>query len=327
LGDSKDIIIENCEIFDALWGIRLIGFKKNNQPDRITIRKTEIHDIGDDGIFAQHVNHLVIDSCHIHKVNQKWFTHGVKESQAPGDGIQIDQCRNFTVTNSRIDRSDTGNKFCIIANKSIYGRIENNVLTGPSKDGMGGACIYFGYGTDSVKVKRNTLSGSPCGIYSHAKTSLVFRNVFSFNDLGARFIGVQEAVILNNTFWNNLVSIKGSGIRVYNNIIYADSHERLAYYYAPYKADYNCYFHPEINVSKRLSGKDLIFSNEGHQSHDIHSIFRDPLFDENPSSLELSEGSPCIDKGTMEYQFWGVVYSHAGERLDIGAKEWVRNKE
>lgn len=327
LGDSEEVTIEDCKFSDAIWGIRLIGFKKNNQPNRITIRKTEIHDTGDDGIFAQHVNNLVVDSCHIYKVNQKWFTHGVTESQAPGDGIQIDQCRNFTVTNSRIDRSDTGNKFCIIANKSIHGLVENNVLTGPSKDGMGGACIYFGYGTDSVKVNWNTLSGSPCGIYSHAKNSLVFRNIFKYNDLGVRFIDVQEAAVINNTFWNNQISIKGSRISVYNNIIYGDSNEKLVYYYAPYKADYNCYFHPGIHLSKRFSAKNLIFSNEDHQAHDHHSIFSDPLFEDNPSSLELSERSPCIDKGTMEYQSWGVVYTHTGEKPDMGAKEWVRNKE
>ena len=125
-GDSRNITINQCHISRFLWGIRLMGYSKEVTLERITVEKTLIEEIADDGIFAQHVAGLVIDSCVIRKVNQKWFRQGRSEAQAPGDGVQLIKCNGFTINYCQIDRSDTGNKCCIMANKSSNGTIKNN---------------------------------------------------------------------------------------------------------------------------------------------------------------------------------------------------------
>jgi hypothetical protein len=327
LGESSNVRIVNCIFSGAIWGIRLIGFENGNQPANIHIKRSRIFNIGDDGIFAQNVHDMHIDSCDIRKVNQKWFRVGKSESQAPGDGIQMDRCRNISITNSTIDRTDTGNKFCIIANRTTNGQIKNNILKGPLKKGSGGASIYFGYGSDSMKVVNNQIYSSPCGIYSHARNNFVYRNIVEKNCVGAWFIDINEAMILNNTFWNNPIALKGSELRVFNNIFYASSlNDHLMHIQKNCETDYNCYF---------IRRPDMLFKQYGklpaytfRTGNGGKSIFGNPLLNApGEGDFSLRESSPCIDKGLEKKVNEEVIYNQCGETIDIGAKEWCPNEE
>ncbi len=320
-GDSREIKIERCQTSDFLWGIRLMGHSQKDPLENITITNSLIERIADDGVFARHVSGLLIDSCQIRRVNQNWFRVGKAESQSAGDGIQLDRCTNYKISNSNIDRTDTGNKFCIIANKSKNGQITNNILKGPTNEGHGGAAVYLGYGSDSVKITNNVISGSPCGIYSHSKNSFVYRNIIKENSVGAWFIDINKGIVLNNTFFNNSVALKGSNLEVYNNIFYAEAHTgSLISFSGTSVTDYNCYF---TSTPKRIfnhyGGLEAYSIRTGNGKN---SVFEDPLFEnEAGENFSLKEKSVCLDRGLNKKYSWDVIYKHCGEAVDIGAKE------
>ncbi|MFU8805223.1 MAG: hypothetical protein ACNA8W_15520, partial [Bradymonadaceae bacterium] len=96
-------------------------------------------------------NHTEIGYSYIHTINQVWFPDGKPETEASGDGIQFNPYRgSYHIHNNIIDRSDTGNKFCIINNPGnngfhpVYGLIEKNYLYGPKSYPSGGNVLYFG---------------------------------------------------------------------------------------------------------------------------------------------------------------------------------------
>jgi hypothetical protein len=326
-GDNENITIDNVVFTNSVWGIRLVGYEQGNEPGEIQIKNCQISDIGDDGIFAQNVHDLLIDSCYIQKVNQKWFYIGKSQVQSPGDGIQLENCRNFTIRNCQIDRTDTGNKFCIIANHSKNGRVENNVLMGPLEKGEGGASIYLGIETDSVLIINNNISFSPCGIYSHAVNNYVYRNVFKENSVGSWFININKAIILNNVYWNNPVALKGSVLKVFNNIFYASAlSDHLMHLHEPCETDHNCYFIRQPDMLFKKHGKLPAYTFR--TGNGKNSVFGDPLVS-NPEEADFSlqEDSPCIDKGIGKVEGWGVIDNVCGEAVDIGVIEWCAGNE
>jgi len=325
-GKCRDIKIENCTLINAIWGIRLIGFKGKNKPIHITLNNISIKNMGDDGIFAQRISKLTIDSCKIQKVNQKWFTVGKKESESPGDGIQLDRCSNFTISHCNIDRTDTGNKFCLIANSSSNGEILNNTLKGPIKNGSG-ACMYIGYQSDSILIKSNIISDSPCGIYSHSRNLVVFKNILKNNKYGVIFLSKFHGTIINNTFWNNRIALKGSKMHILNNIFYTNNaKDRLVDLKPPFRINHNCFFVKEGDnpFKKHKAMKDL--TEILHQGE--HNIFSDPMIDEDPfGELRLMKSSPCIDQGTSYSVEGKQNIPYCGNAADIGAREFCPHQE
>jgi hypothetical protein len=322
MGNSKDIYIKNCTFTRAMWGMRLMGQENQTHKHNINIISCKISNTGDDGIYAQNINRLKIDSCQITKVNQKWFTLGKAESQASGDGIQLENCSGFIVSNCKIDRTDTGNKFCVVANNSRKGEILGNQLKGPSPKGSGGACIYLGFVTDSIEVCYNLLSHSPCGIYSHAKSIKLFKNILTENGIGMWLINSINGVIVNNTFWNNAVALNAQNVHVLNNIFYASSiKHHMVYLKKPFTENYNCYFISEPN--KLFDGYGSLVWFSFATGNGKNSIFCDPLFENNPDgNFNLVKSSPCIDKGSNKFRKWNLSINYCGDAVDIGAKEF-----
>jgi|GEM_PF-1520177 len=322
MGNSKDICVRNCNFTRAMWGIRLMGQENQEHIHNINIISCKISNTGDDGIYAQNINRLKIDSCQVNKVNQKWYTLGKAELQASGDGIQLENCSGFTVSNCNIDRTDTGNKFCVVANNSKKGMIMGNQLKGPSLKGSGGACIYLGFGTDSIRVCYNLLSHSPCGIYSHAKNIKLFKNILTENEIGMWLINTHNGVVVNNTFWNNPVALNAQNVHILNNIFYASSiKNHMLYLKKPFTENYNCYFIPKPN--KLFDGYGSLVWFTFATGNGKHSIFCDPLFENNPdNNFNLVKSSPCIDKGCNKLTNWNLSLNYCGEAVDIGAKEF-----
>ncbi|MFO8234689.1 MAG: right-handed parallel beta-helix repeat-containing protein [Bacteroidales bacterium] len=324
-GQSNDITIESCNIENALWGLRLMG-RSNQEPlKNIKVKNTTIQNIGDDGIFAMHVSGLMVDSCNINKVNQKWFYAGKTESQAPGDAIQLEKCYDFTIQNSQLDRTDTGNKFAFIANNSVKGLIQHNTIKGPSSEGEGGAAIYLGYTSDSIDLVSNIIKNSPCAVYTHANNITLHRNVLSNNEVGIWLKNTEKALLLNNTFMQNPLAVVGSNVEMFNNIFYSTTTDRMFKLKEPYKSDYNC-FYAEAEY-KFFEGYRDFKSYVNSTGNDNNSIYSDPLFTGNTEERPeyyLEHNSPCIDKGKNITVKYNPENEYCGNGLDMGAREYCK---
>ena len=321
IGNSSDVAVDGCSFQNAVWGIRLMGFNQRSHIEDVRIQNSEISQTGDDGIFANQVYGLLIDSCRISRVNQKWFYSGRRQHMSPGDGIQIGQSRDITISNCRIDRSDTGNKFCIIVSQSQSGKITGNRLKGPLAEGGGGASIYLGSGTDSIEVTFNDIARSPAGIYDKSRNSLIYRNIIRHNETGL-WSGSQGAcLVLNNTFYNNRMSIGGSRLKVKNNILYNDSLPgKMIQFGENCQSNYNCYYNPDIHEVFSLHGSLKMYQASTRQGEG--SVFADPLFARaSGGDLRLTQGSPCIDRG-RKGSFFSSGAIACGDQVDIGAWEY-----
>lgn len=322
-GNSNDVKIDNCHIENALWGVRLLGRSKQKPLKNINVENTKIENIGDDGIFAMHVSNLLIDTCLIEKVNQKWFFAGKTESQSPGDAIQLEKCYDFTIRNSSLDRTDTGNKFAFIANNSVKGLIQHNTIKGPLSEGEGGAAIYLGYTSDSIDLVSNIIEDSPCAVYTHAKYITLYRNVIKNNDVGIWLKNTEKAMLLNNTFMQNPMAIVGSNMEMFNNIFYSTTTDRLFKIKEPYESDYNC-FYTDAEF-KLFNGHRDFKSYVNSTGNDSNSVYADPLFRANAekeADYYLGENSPCIDKGKDIAVKFNTEYEYCGNGVDIGAREY-----
>jgi hypothetical protein len=324
LGACQDILIKNCHITNAMWGIRIIGFREKQHPRRIQLSNTRIENIGEDGIFARYASELMVDSCHIAKVNQQWFRSEKPDSNASGDGIQLYNCANFTIQNSYIDRSDTGNKFCLIASGSTQGKILHNTMIGPSGKGNGGAAIYLGQRSDSIRILKNKLYDAPCGIYTHAKNLLIYKNILENNQTGAVVLDARRAMVINNTFVNNQTALKGSHIEILNNIFYArQTDQKMLYLTPPYRSDYNCFFIAEREEQMMQNSSLTWFGLTRERGK--HSFFSDPMLDTSQKKdRTLKNHSPCIDRGMHPPVIAGFSYMDipCGKGTDIGAAEF-----
>lgn len=307
-----------------MWGIRLMGNGNVPATRNIRIHNCTINNIADDGIFAQNIHQLTIDSCQIARVNQKYLTTGTSEKEAPGDGIQLINCSNFSIEYCNIDRTDTGNKFAIIANQCKHGFIAYNQIQGPLSTANGGAAIYLGYTTDSITIAHNQIANSPCALYSHAKTQTIYRNIIYDNENGIWLHNTQNTMLLHNTLVNNNISIIGKNFHLYNNIIVNDSaKEPIIKLLGPIKSNFNCFFAPSMGqIFNNYISLKAYQQNTGNGNH---SLFADPRFlASEKNNFALSPGSPCIDEGrilsTPELQ----AAPFYGNRPDIGAIEKER---
>ncbi|MGM0551523.1 MAG: right-handed parallel beta-helix repeat-containing protein [Bacteroidota bacterium] len=323
-GNSSNIQLKNCSIQNTMWGIRLMGNGNVPATRNIRIRNCTINNIADDGIFAQNIHELSIDSCHIEKVNQKYLTIGTSEQEAPGDGIQLINCSNFSIEYCKIDRTDTGNKFAIIANQCKKGVIAHNHIQGPQTTVNGGAAIYMGYTTDSITIAHNQIANSPCALYSHAQTQYIYRNIMHNNENGIWLHNAQNAIILHNTLVNNTISILGKNFQLYNNIIVNGSAQKpLLKLSGPIKSNFNCFYAP--STTQVFNNYISLKAYQLHTGNGNHSIFAEPLFmAPEKNNFELSPGSPCIDKGQTIATPKLQTVPFYGNRPDMGAIEKKR---
>lgn len=166
LGSNSSI--ENCYINGGVWGWRETGARVGdpNRIKNVSIKNSVIENTLDDGIFIQNVDNIEIDNVNVIKSNQNWAP-GVSQSIASGDGIQLNGVTKISIKNTLVDRSDTGNKFCIIISGVFqtldnYVIIDNNTLKAPKKTDQGGATLYISDIQDSeldIIFTNNELKG------------------------------------------------------------------------------------------------------------------------------------------------------------------------
>lgn len=198
LNGAERATIQRCKMHDSHWGIRLYGGGKGHR-----ILDTDVYNILDDGMFLQWLSELTIARCYVHHVNRNWKPPYTSQKEAGGDAIQLSHCDAWHVHHNRLDRTNSGNKFCFIScDEQTSGLFEHNHLVGPLTQGDGGSSIYFGQGGSGVIVRYNTIEAPSCGaIYHHTAGLQVYGNVIIGLPVGFTNYGVDPPTqIHSNVF-------------------------------------------------------------------------------------------------------------------------------
>jgi len=290
-----------------MWGIRVFGTNTK-------VMHNEIYYIGDDGIFAQYMPNIEIGYNNVNRVNQKWF-EDENESHSSGDGIQFSNNTGFYIHHNTVDRTDTGNKFCIIVQPNVdgsFGLVENNVCR--TSDKVTG--LYAAYGTYELIVRNNIFEypgndRKSIGVYSHCTEPRIYNNVFIGHSQAINLWQTSaEAQIHHNTFYNiGWAAVRGRVAQstAYNNIFALDDGGIAITY--------------DNGPTETMSHN--LFTRE-NQVQGTNAIVGDPLFvNAAQDNFHLQAISPAIDTGTNA----GIAQdadgnSRVGEP-DMGAHEFI----
>jgi uncharacterized protein YjdB len=220
--EANYVTINNFEVTYTYFGVVLEG---NN----ITISNTEIHDARLDGMVLSYADTILIENVYIHNINTGYY--GTFNSG--GDGIQALESHNVTVKNSIFDRTNSGNKFGIIATGTNSNWvIDGCYFSGPIVPGDGrGAGIHIG--ANNLIVKNSVFENCPTGIYNIVPEIYVSHCLFVSNVTGIA-LGGGTATIYNSTFYDNNTAVSGgSDSDIQNNIIYLTSSSQAGYVVSP----------------------------------------------------------------------------------------------
>ncbi|MCG8698882.1 MAG: right-handed parallel beta-helix repeat-containing protein [Bacteroidales bacterium] len=292
-GDNLKVI--NCILHDAYWSFRAL------QASNVYVENTEMYEANDDGMFLQNVDGIEIKNCYVHHVNTNWKPPQTPDSEAPGDGIQLDKCLNWYVHHNYIDRSNSGNKFCFIASNPDQKDciFEFNYLKAPKKPGSG---LFFGSGSN-LTVRYNFIIGpGNAPLWMHSRNTLVYGNIFE-NLSDALFVE-HDAKVFHNLFIDMPVGIYGNTVEARNNIF-----SRLVT--NPFRVE-------NLTESNNLVEDGEVSGNSFKGDAGFVNFYE--------SDYHLTSNSDCIDRGVDVGIYWdrdGNRIPH-GSAPDIGPYEYVK---
>lgn len=286
-GGGSHCWVYNCEMEGTLMGSNrdMLTVWSNNTK----IIGVDIHDITREGIYMKPSGVTGVEAygnneiawCRLWNINMDWAP-GVSEVDADGDAIQISGVDSLYIHHNIIDRSTTGNKFCLIIRDEYeqapaiwFNRIENNIMYIPIQTAWGGAGIYLQEAQHTI-IKNNTLvatssnsnmsciqlAGQGGQIDVEIYGNLIIRGQYDIADNYARD-NINETVF-NNTFWEVDGTKAGNWEYNRNNI-------KQQYYSAE-------------------SATNIILDNTGSSS-----VFVAP--NETDYNFRLKAGSPAIEAG------------------------------
>lgn len=323
---SSNNLIDNCEIHDCEWGVRIISVAAGNK-----ILNSTIHTTRDDGVYINGVLDIEIGYCTIYNVNTNYFVNQ-NESYSAGDNIQLVSTNNmvFNIHHNTLDHSSTGNKFCFISAGETYsGVIEHNTMTGNSANVT--SCIYLGNTNKTVTVRYNTLKDANYGIYSYADNLQFYYNQVIRNNQGLSIMTNKSLTALNNVFYNNREScigaISNTSVTSRNNIFYiSGTGARVYSCNSSLVSDYNNFNTQQSNF---LNGYSTLASWRSASGNDAHSFVNNPMFvSAGNDDFCVQSGSPCVNTGTnvnLQQDFFGTPVPQSSI-TDIGFYELAGNQ-
>ncbi|GAB3221946.1 hypothetical protein GCM10027423_55740 [Spirosoma arcticum] len=295
-------------------GISLIGSRGGNlRPHHVVIANNTVHDCGGGGIGGGECDYVTIENNTVY--NNSYYTiYGTS-------GINIINAWNYD--------NNTTTPRIIIRNNRSFGNI---LKIAWNIGGTGTNCRFFdGNGiildnNKAVDPSRPSVVKNPLGDYTGKfliENNLCYQN-------GGRGINVNysdNAIIINNTTYQNGVSDGGPGIgiesefiaqganniRVYSNIFYGRPGEKVT----------------EVNSSTIAYNNNLTFEGTGTPffSGNQNITGRDPLFvNAAGSDFQLLANSPALNAGSSapdQYSTKDIlgVERPQGAGVDIGAFE------
>jgi len=220
---SSNLLIDNCYIHNTIWAWRSTSAPQGD-PSRISNIKmvdSVIESTQDDGVFIQNADIVTIDNVLAIKTNQNYHTVGHLQTQAAGDGFQINAATKVSITNCKVDRSDTGCKFCVIVGGLFdapdnYLIIDNNEFIAPIATNQGGAALYISDIRTTVPIifSNNKLKGDKglTGVWYQSRGELKsINNVYDTLSTGLSKVTTTESICTseNDTFINCTVNTRG----------------------------------------------------------------------------------------------------------------------
>lgn len=289
IGASTDTTIDNCRLQNSEWGLRTMI-----SGDGTKIINSEIAYIGDDGHYNQNHNNMEIAHNYIHHVNQKWnensyWYNGKTENESPGDSIQLNGTAfGFNIHHNIMDRSHTGNKFCVLVGllsspTNTNGLLEYNYC----KMGLGTQGFYVERGAVGIKIRYNTFKDGR-GVFTHATDLNVSYNLFlnsraSFGEPNSSY------AVYNNVFYDTAVDLYSvsmwrDNLDLRNNIFFFTND--------------TAYGLQNSSTYTVVTEHNLYYPNFRGAGSSTTNIIADPLFI-NPSAgdFRLQANSPAIGAG------------------------------
>ena len=188
-----NIKISDCVLHDCDYSVRVRSLNAANQiVSNVLVANNHCYNSKDDMMYLYKVSDLKISGNKIHHANQNWQPPSTDQKAAPGDGMQLILTNKVHITDNDIDRSDSGNKFCIIMSGTIpiegnYILIDNNTMRLPLKTNQGGAGVYiYDMPNDlALEFVFNELHGNMAGVK--------FNSNGTFYSNGNKYWGLSES--------------------------------------------------------------------------------------------------------------------------------------
>lgn len=279
--NSATSYIYNCQVhgFNQCITTSPIGGVNGTSWAGVSIINTEIYDAALDGMYFDDVTDILVEGCYIHDVNLL-YNFDINDATSAGDGIQASFTEvadgdflRFTMRYTTIDRTATGNKFCVIygagpTTTRAVGIIEYNDFIMPTGKNCGG--IYLDTTVSASTLKGNVFNGGTFGIHNRATGGITVTHNLFYNQEQIGISNIAGAAnIYNNVFdqcangysvpaAHNIVSknnyfstTKAGGFHVSGNNL------------ATLTSDYNHYYQGSVNTTylnldtmKVVGGKD-----------------------------------------------------------------------
>jgi hypothetical protein len=319
---SSGIVIDNCFLHDAQYGVRSI-LRGNG----LRILNSTISRTGFDGIYAANFQNIEIGNCTISDVNQKWFQNP-NASESTGDCIELNSANGYVNINHNVlNHSSTGNMAVIsISGTSYSGTIEYNTMTGNRLSNN--ECLRLNSSNKTITVRYNTISEGLYAVNDNIASCIIYYNQFISNTEAIRIQKSRTADIKNNTFSGNttyaIESLSGTSVSSRNNIFYLDALSTKVYKFGgTVTSNYN-----NFNTEKTgfLNGYSTLSNWSNATNQDRNSVLADPQFiNISTKDFRLQTGSPCINRGTdlgLVRDFFGTTVPQEGVP-DIGFYEMV----
>lgn len=321
-GHTGTLQVLHCEMHHLTSGISDVSADYDDA-ENSTHKWNDIHDISQEGVFCKLISGTTtISNNRIERINLLWFEDQT-EQVSSGDGIQTYQTHRTIVQNNYIDRSYTGNKFCIIVDTYSTGTsgegnateeviISNNYLIGTLNGDH--SILIYGYFFNG-EISRNFGSRSEYFVMTGVSGDITYM----YNIIIRGQIRDAHAHVYNNVFYGPVACLTaGHGAEeFYNNIVYFTSEGQHAYQRGRVtSADYNLYNREQSDM----------FGNGYHTlvstGQETNSLVADPMFtDADGYDFTLTMSSHAIDRGT-DLNLSRDYFSNPVEALpDIGVHE------
>ena len=318
-GAWKNIKVLHCYAHHTS-GIALISNDPEPYAENATVEWNTIHDIPSDGIFIKNTAGVTnLNNNHIERVNLNWHFVGHTEAEANGDGIQTYDAAETIVKHNYIDRTYTGNKFCIIIDSRENlqdATVTDNYLIPTTTGEMRtwGVYVFFING----QISRNYFKGGAYGIYNGRGDSdiTVDHNVFDQCEVGVQD---RNSKVFNNVFYDNGTCLSYGGSEFKNNIVYFSTVGQKVYdYWFEVDSDNNLYNQEHSDMFG--TGHNSLSSEQ--PAREVTSFIDDPMFASIAGkNFRLLPESPAEGKGLalgLSMDFEGIKLSAAP---NIGAFE------
>jgi hypothetical protein len=321
-GHTGTLQVLHCEMHHLTSGISDVSADFNDA-ENSTHKWNYIHDISQEGVFCKLISGTTtISNNQIERINLLWF-EDQREVVSSGDGIQTYQTHRTIVENNYIDRSYTGNKFCIIVDTYSTGSsgeghatedvtISNNYLIGTLNGNT--SILIYGYFLNGT-IAYNYGSRSEYFVMTGTSNNIIYK----YNVVIRGQIRDSHAHVYNNVFYGPITCLtSGHGAdEFYNNIVFMTADNQQVYQQGSVtEADYNLYNLEQSNMFG--SGFHTLVST----GQETNSLVVDPLFtDVTNYDFTLMTSSPAIDKGKNLHLKVDYFLNPIGNQPDIGVHE------